>query len=409
MNRKQKYIWYVSKYVMSPEESYVGHRGHYLSKELKRLGYKMLIINSNSFNKMQFIDFKNLYNFRKLDSINYITIKTLKYLKSFSIKRFLSWIDFEIKLFLLPFKKKLQKPDIIIISSLSILTILNGIIFKIKYRSKLILEIRDIWPLSLIEYKGYSKNNIFILLLRLFEYIGYRSADKIIGTMPLLNKHVEKIIGITNKVKYIPTGYDLKMLEDHIIPDQEINNILNSDKKIVTYIGSIGLANNLNTFFKTIKKLSKNKKIFFLVIGDGELKPKFEKVYGHLENLYLSKPIENKYVHNILSRSDILYLSLSRNKIWEYGQSLNKLINYMLSSRPIIASYYGYKSMINEANCGEYIDVNNAIKLEKTIIKLLKLSDKERSKIGIRGKKWIFKNRSYKKLAMDYSKIIKQL
>jgi len=407
--KEQNNIWYVSKYVMFPEESYVGHRGHYLSKGLVSLGYKMLIINSNSFNKMRFIDFKNLYNFRELDSIHYITIKTIKYLNSFSIKRFLSWIDFEIKLFLLPFKKKLQKPDVIIISSLSILTILNGIIFKFKYKCKLILEIRDIWPLSLIEYKGYSKNNLFILVLRFIEYIGYRSADKIIGTMPLLYKHVEKVIGITNKVEYIPTGYDLKMLENHIIPDQRINNILNSDKKIVTYIGSIGLANNLNTFFKTIKKLSKNKSIFFLVIGDGELKQKFEKDYGYLENLYFSKPVENKYVHNILSRSHILYFSLSKNKIWEYGQSLNKLINYMLSSRPIIASYYGHKSMINEANCGEYIDVNSTSKLKKTILKFLKLSDKERSIIGIRGKKWIFKHRSYKQLAKYYSEIIKQL
>ena len=40
------------------------------------------------------------------------------------------------------------------------------------------------------------------------------------------------------------------------------------------------------------------------------------------------------------------------SEIWNYGWTPNKLIDYMISERPIIAAYDGYRSMINEAECG---------------------------------------------------------
>ena len=34
---------------------------------------------------------------------------------------------------------------------------------------------------------------------------------------------------------------------------------------------------------------------------------------------------------------------------------MNKIVDYMYSGKPIIATYDGFESMINEANCGEFI------------------------------------------------------
>ncbi len=407
--KKFKTIWYISKYIMPPSECYVGNRGHYLIKELKELGYKTYIINSNSYNKMRNIKLKKKYNFRNLDNLYYLTIDVLKYYKSYSMRRVLSWLDFELKLLFAPLYK-LSKPDILIVSSLSLLTIINGLVIKFRYKCKLIFEIRDIWPLSLIEYKGYSKNNPIILLLRLIEYIGYFFSDQIVGTMPLLSEHVSSIIGNHKKVKIIPIGFDINAANiENKITNKTINKFLDSDAVTITYLGSIGVSNKLETFFETIEKLSHNKNINFLVIGEGELKNYFIKNYGYLENLAICDSIKKKYVNNILKRSDILYLSLGKNKIWDYGQSLNKLIDYMLASRPIVASYTGYKSMINEANCGEFVEAENCDDLENKFIELSKLTNEERSKIGERGKTWLRKHRTYKKLALDYSLIIENL
>ena len=78
----------------------------------------------------------------------------------------------------------------------------------------------------------------------------------------------------------------------------------------------------------------------------------------------------------------------------------------MMSGKPIIAEYNGYKSMINEAKCGYFIksrDVNGLKEL------LIELSNKEREylkKIGKRGVDWMIKNRNWEQIAEDYLDII---
>ena len=407
--KKGRVVWYLSKYAMPPNEANVGQRGHYLIKELQKIGYKVFIINSNSYNKRRRRTLNKIYNFRIIDKVNYLTIRSTLYKRSFSFKRIWSWIEFEIKLFFAPLKE-LKSPDCIIVSSLSLLTIINGILIKSRYKCKLIFEIRDIWPLSLMEYKGFTKYNPLIFFLRIVEYLGYTFSDKIVGTMPLLSMHVRTIIGDDRKVINIPNGFDSKSVKiNYQIKHKTINKFLNEKKITITYAGSIGLSNNLNSFFEVIKNLEGNQKINFLVIGDGELKNKYIKKYSHLKNLAICKSVQKKYVNNILARSDILYLSLSKNKIWDYGQSLNKIVDYMLAARPIIASYSGYKTMINQSNCGEFVEVDNIIELEKKFIKYSELSKKERMAIGLRGKQWLFKNRTYNKLAIKYSEIINSL
>ncbi|SPP31955.1 hypothetical protein ARAF_1623 [Arsenophonus endosymbiont of Aleurodicus floccissimus] len=82
----------------------------------------------------------------------------------------------------------------IIVSSLSLLTIINGLFLKKKYKCKLIFEIRDIWPLTIVEEEKFSKYNPFVQFLSLIEYIGYRYLDAIVGMMPNLIENVDNIV-----------------------------------------------------------------------------------------------------------------------------------------------------------------------------------------------------------------------
>ena len=87
-----------------------------------------------------------------------------------------------------------------------------------------------------------------------------------------------------------------------------------------------------------------------------------------------------------MSKCDLLYFSTHNSKIWRYGQSLNKLINYMLSRTPIIGSYNGYETMINESNCGEFIKPNDSDAILEKIYKYKLMSVKKRAEIGKKGK-----------------------
>ena len=397
-----KNIWYISKYVKTSYVGNSGSRGFFLLDELSKKGFKCTIFSS--------YPFKNTNSFKKLilnvrKNFSYIYLNSYQYKKSNSFTRVISWIDFEIKLMLLN-KKNLSKPDVVIVSSLSLLTIINGLILKKKYSCKLFFEVRDIWPLTLTEEGGYSNKNPLVIFLKFIEFIGYKYSDHIIGTMPNLKEHVQSTLGFAKEVSCIPIGFSNKDIIESRKIKKSIELQIPSAKFIVGYFGGIGISNALNSFFDSIHKLEKNKEIHFIIAGDGDLKKKYYANTKYLNNVTFLPLIEKKFIHSLMSFCDLLYFSTHNSKIWQYGQSLNKLVDYMLSGRPIIGSYNGYKTMINESDCGEFVMPYDSNELINKILKYQRMSKEERLNIGEKGKKWILKNRSYEKISNSLSEII---
>ena len=397
-----KNIWYISKYVKTSFVGISGSRGFHLLEELSNYGFNCSIFSSYPFKNSRKFD-KEIINLKK--NFKYIYINSYKYRCANSFKRILSWIDFEIKLFFFN-KKSLLRPDLIIVSSLSLLTILNGLFLKWKYSCKLIFEVRDIWPLTLTEEGGFKKENIFIKLLGFIEYLGYKYSDHIIGTMPNLNEHVEKRLGYSKKVTCIPIGYQKEEIRKSKEIPSRIKKIIPNNKFIVGYFGSIGITNALDPFFNVICQSQKLNDIHFLVAGSGDLKQKYYLKTKGLKNITMLPLIDKKYIQSLFEKCDLLYFSTYNSEIWRYGQSLNKLVEYMLSGKPIVGSYNGYESMINESFCGEFIKPYNEKVILKAILKYKNMNPTERKKIGFRGKKWIIKNRSYKKLSKNLADLI---
>mgnify|MGYP001458488330 FL=1 len=337
-----------------------------------------------------------------------LRLRTLKNKRSNSLLRILGWLDFELKLFIVP-KTRLPKPDVIIVSSLSLLTILNGIRLKRLYGSKLVFEIRDIWPLTLVEEGGYRKSNPFIMLLSFIEKYGYSKADVIVGTMPNLAEHVKHVVKTEKRVECIPFGLDDQTIlssPSDVIQTSLINTYIPRDKFVVCYAGSIGLTNALETLFKCAELMKQDKDVHFIIIGDGDLKSQYERQFGHLKNVSFFPQIEKHMLQSILVACDLLYFATKNSLVWRYGQSLNKIIDYMLAGRPIIGSYSGYPSMINEADCGSFVPAENEVALMKEIIRYKIMPKEERDRIGKRGQNWLLENRKYQYLAEKYIEII---
>jgi len=178
------------------------------------------------------------------------------------------------------------------------------------------------------------------------------------------------------------------------------------DKFVIAYVGSIGITNALDTFLDCAESLREQSHIHFLVVGDGDLRESYRVKYSHLSNLSFAPRVPKAMVQSVLVKCDLLYFSVHVSKVWKYGQSLNKVIDYMMAGKPIVASYTGYPSMINEAACGTYVPAGDVAALKREIVRYASLSEQERFEMGTRGKTWLLKNRGYKKLAMDYLDIL---
>jgi glycosyltransferase involved in cell wall biosynthesis len=90
----------------------------------------------------------------------------------------------------------------------------------------------------------------------------------------------------------------------------------------------------------------------------------------------------------------------------KYGLSRNKWIDYMYAGKPIICSYSGFQSMINEANSGSFVPYADADALSDEIMKYYKLPKNELESLGQNAKKYILENRSFTALAEEYLKFL---
>ena len=125
-----------------------------------------------------------------VDGIIYAWLKVAKYEGSKSLGRIWSMFVFLYRLFTVDVSM-FQKPDVIIVSSISPFPILKAYFWSKKFNTKLIFEVRDIWPLSIIELGGMSTLNPFVVLLQWVENFAYRVSDYVVSVLPNAYEHMQ--------------------------------------------------------------------------------------------------------------------------------------------------------------------------------------------------------------------------
>jgi len=403
-----KVVWYISKYAnikMFGAET----RQASFCKKFAENGYDVRLVLSNSSHLYPALpEIEGRYLELKNDNYDVTWVNTLKYKNATSIRRFISWFWFEIFVVLLPFLRKNKKPDIVIASSLSIMSVLSGSFFKLFFKSKFIFEVRDIWPQTLIDLKGLSKWHPLIIILGLVEKLGYKYADEIVGTMPGLAKHVKAIIGQDDKVHFIPQGINLDFTQEEQknVDPEYIAKYLPKNKFIVTYAGTFGVANALDYIIEAARMLEGcNTNIHFVLVGNGREEDNLKKQAKGLSNLTFAPRVKKEQVQSILCLSDVLLASVKHEKVYQFGISLNKFIDYMFAKKPIVCMFSGYPSMINEANCGEFTPSENPEALADVLVKYASMPIEQLDKLGMNGYNFLVEKRNFDVLSEQYMEL----
>lgn len=399
-------IWYVSKYVITPQPGDPAGRAYGLMRELARRGHESVIVTSDSMGKYDAPPADRSYVIEHVEGMTLCRARTLKYGDSNAARRVLSWFDFERKMFRMP-KWALPKPDVVVVSSLSLLTIFNGLRWRRRFGCRLVFEVRDIWPLTMVEEGGYGARNPFVMVLAAIERLAYRRSDAIIGTMPNLGAHVREVTGRDLPTHCIPMGVDVEAMQaPEPLPDGYADTYIPKDRFVVAYAGSIGISNAMDVFFECVESMREETGIHFVVLGDGEMRQGYVDRYGSLPNLTFAPRVPKAQVHDFLTRCDVLYLSVHKSKVWDYGLSLNKLIDYMLAAKPVVASYSGHPSMIDESGCGTFVPAADPVALRDELLRFARLSSAQREEMGARGRQWLLANRRYEVLADDFLEVV---
>lgn len=379
----QKKLWIVNHYATPPE--YGGlNRHHYFAKMLKNHNITTEIIASSAIHNSEknFIYKKDKVNYKKhkIDNVNYIHIKTNQYHGN-KIGRLINILQYYFKT--LKVTKKMPKPHYIYASSPQPLSAIVAIKMAKRFGVKCIVEIRDLWPASLLSYKVLKSKNIIYKLLYLLERYIYLNSDKIVFTMENGIEYLKEQTYINkinlNNVYYLNNGVDLDLFYQNQ-KKYKINDFDLETKNTfkVIYTGSLRYIYNIHQLVKLAKIIQDRgyNDIKFFIYGVGpyevELKQYIKK--HNINNVYFKGFIESKYLPYILSKCDLNLLHGKSTFIAKYGMSANKTFIYLASGKPIISTYQEKEGIIKKYKCGKVVNSENNEEYIKEILYFYELN-----------------------------------
>lgn len=403
-------ILLINHYAGSPRHG-MEYRPYFLAREWTKLGHKVRVIAASESHLRQHNPTLTDKVFSEvIDGIDYLWLKTPAY-KHNGIARVVNMLFFSMRL--LTEKKQILnnfKPDIVIASSPQPFIIRGAKRLAQQTKAKLIYEVRDLWPLSLIELLGISRFHPLILLMQLEENYAYKHADKVASLLPKAQEHMSAHGLDPKKFIYTPNGINVKSWgQTKPLPTQietELKKIKQRKRPIIAYTGTHGMANALDLLLDVAKLGAKQFEV--ILVGDGpERSTLLKRVEQEsITNVTLLPAIPKASIPVFLQEIDIAYISLVPHPLFRFGISPNKLMDYMMSAKPIIMAIDAGNDPVTESACGISCKAENAAEIYKAIRQLTTQSQKNRQAMGEAGQRYVKKHHDYAALAKKYLEAI---
>lgn len=242
--------------------------------------------------------------------------------------------------------RKKEKYDIVYATSSRLMTAFLGAIISNRQKSKLYLDIRDIFTDTLQSVFAKSKLRYVIPVFKKIEKYTINSAKHI----NLVSQGFEDYFkNINDEISYsfYTNGIDDIFLNyDFSIP--KLNN-----KKIITYAGNIGEGQGLEKIIPAMaNKLCDDYEIH--IVGDGGLKNKLIEKLDGVGNVKLYNPVNRERLLEIYKNSDILFLHLNDYEAFKKVLP-SKVFEYATTNKFIIAGVGGYAKKFIENNVSDAI------------------------------------------------------
>jgi glycosyltransferase involved in cell wall biosynthesis len=416
----------------------MNYRQFYFAREFVRAGHEVLIVSSSY--SHQFLvqpQTKGIYTKQKLEGVDYIWIKCPSFNGSADPKRILNWLVFTASLYGIP-RQAAAKPDAIIVSSPIPYPIVPAAWMARRLGARLIFEVRDLWPLSLIDLGSYSEKNPFIRVTQWVEDFAYRRANLVVSALPKAYEHMKTRGLSSQKFTWISNGVD----PDDLLPQQ--NGDLEKKERAGTEetvaegggqrrearVESKASADNARKQFKVCyagsfharavalslveaAALLRNDRpnIRFILIGkdSGGLSILKDRAAAlGVDTIDFRDPVPRTAMQGVLAEMDLCVGMTKSSPLYRFGISLTKLFDYMLAAKPIILSSNASGDIVSESGCGVKVPAEDAQALAEAIRKMADMNPLRLSQMGDSGRRTLLASFTYPRLAARYLEAIRE-
>jgi len=323
-----------------------------------------------------------LYQKENIDGISVIRVWSYMAENNGFVKRIADYISYALTSFIFGL---FVKTDLIMATSPQFFTAISGSMLSFFKRTPWIMEVRDLWPDSIVAVGSMNKSSITFKILKKIEHCLYLSASKIVVVTDsfkkyLIKKHqikAEKVGVFKNGI--IINNFNKPKLNDLIALKESLGL---ENKIIISYIGTHGLAHGLKFILESISKIS-NPNLHFLFIGDGAEKQNLIDYSNTLSS-------KNFTFLDSVTKSEIpLYIDLSDYSLVNLKKSVefknvipSKIFENIAMHKPILLGVEGEsKKLINDYEVGVCFEPENKESFLNALQDIQKL-DRESFKVN---------------------------
>lgn len=396
-------VWIVNHYAHPPFQA-GSSRHHGFAKHLVSAGHQATIVAASfdHFSRVAMDVPVGTIRSEHLDGVRWVWCGTPSY-RSNDAARVRNMVAFARRLTKRKLPASLGQPDVIVGSTPHHFAAAAALRLARAHRVPFVLEVRDLWPETLVQLGNISVRHPLIRRLAMLERKLYSRADHIITLLPRSSAYISQKGGTPERISWLPNGVDLQAKPD--------TGGSREDRRFtVMYAGAMGLSNNLDSLIDSAAILQSREDIYFRLVGEGPHKRSLqararEKSIG---NVTFEEPVSKDEIFAVLAGADAFVLLLADSPLYEWGMSVNKLFDYMASARPVIIATTASYNPVDESGCGITVADPSPKALAAAIVELAESSTADREAMGERGRRFIEEHHDLRELAQEFEQVLLQ-
>ncbi len=338
-----------------PEVNAPASRTYEHCKRWVEQGHKVTVVTCapNCPDGVVYAGYKNKHKAETIDGINVVRVWTYLAPNKGFAKRIANYVSYMLNAVLHCIA--MRKVDVVIATSPQFFCGWAGVLLKWFRRWPFVLEIRDIWPESIVTVGAMRKSKV-ISFLEVLEKLMYKAADHIVAVGEGYKQRiVEKGIK-PEKISVVINGVDLtrfQLMEKTSDLKQKFNA---KGKFICSYIGTVGMAHGLEVVLKAARMCKERKldDLLFLIVGDGAERQNLEnktKEKG-LDQIVFTGRLPKEEMPSVIAASDCCLVHLRGTEL--FGTVIpSKIFELMAMNVPIIMGVRGEaQEIVLKGKCG---------------------------------------------------------
>jgi glycosyltransferase involved in cell wall biosynthesis len=307
----------------------------------------------------------------------------------------------------------LPRTDVVVSTSPQFFCGLAGYFVSRIKRVPWVLEIRDLWPESIVAVGAVQRSLLLRWLVWLANF-AYHKADRIVCVTDSFKDAIVAEGIPAEKIEVIKNGVDLEFFsaDRSVGPEAaRIPGLENTQGKfVVSYVGTHGMAHGLDSVLSAAEMVRDVPDVLFLLVGDGAERDHLIKQRDimRLDNVVMLDQQPKTRMPAVWAVTDVSLVVLKDQPLFRTVIP-SKIFESMAMMKPVILGVRGESErLLEESGAGVCVQPESPAQLARAVRRLYADAD-ERRAMGVAGRQFVVERFDRQVLAARYAELLNGL